>query len=179
MKKIQSLPITMTEQEALQVARQGGNVFGKWLLGKKDITLKLMYLENREYVLDMTYQNAPLLKLVRPNALKTVQQFCTLVEGTRCGASYLECPLETVEIEVEESQLQPSTYSDTRLLQVGKSLCRRMLRRQLGKNVLLDVAHERKVYRPYYVAFYGEMTEGTRVRYLPIPADGNSVERAC
>lgn len=177
--EIATLPKTMTEEEALTVAKNGGNIFGKMLFGKKDITLKLMYLENREYVLDMTYQNAPLMKMIRPHALPQVQQFCTLVEGTRCGASYLEKPLETLTMEVEEEALQPTTYTDIRLLQVAKSLCRRMVRRQLGKNVVLDVAKERKVYRPYYVAFYGEMKEGTRVRYLPIPADGNSVERAC
>jgi hypothetical protein len=33
------------------------------------------------------------------------------------------------------------------------------------------------VYRPYYVAFYGKVVQGERVRYLPIAADGCRVHR--
>lgn len=32
-------------------------------------------------------------------------------------------------------------------------------------------------YCPYYVAFYGELVEGTKVRYLPIAADKNEITR--
>lgn len=177
--EIQSLPKKLSEEEALEIAKKGGNIFGKLLFGKKEITLKLMYLESREYIFDMTYENAPLFKLFQPNAIPQIQQFCALVEGTSCGASYLEKPLNTQTIAVTEEELQPSTYADLRLLQSGKTLCRRMIRRQIGKNVSIKVSKERKIYRPFYIAFYGELKMGEKVRYLPIPADGNRVERAC
>lgn len=177
--EIQSLPQKLSAEEALEIAKKGGNIFGKMLFGKKEITLKLMYLESREYIFDMTYENAPLMKLLQPNASPQIQQFCALVEGTSCGASYLEKPLETQIMSVNETQLQPSTYSDERLLQSAKTLCRRMIRRQIGKNVTIKVSEERKIHRPFYIAFYGEMNMGEKVRYLPIPADGNRVERAC
>ncbi|MEA4994203.1 MAG: hypothetical protein VB060_10310, partial [Oscillibacter sp.] len=59
--KITATPKTMSEAEALRVARGGGNVFGKVMYGGKDITLKLMYLESREVILNLHYQPAPLM----------------------------------------------------------------------------------------------------------------------
>ena len=42
--KISATPKTMSEAEAIQKARGGGNSIGKAMYGNKDITLKLMYL---------------------------------------------------------------------------------------------------------------------------------------
>ena len=36
----------------------------------------------------------------------------------------------------------------------------------------MEVASYRPFYRPYYVAFYGEMEMGKKVRYIAIEADG-------
>ena len=46
--KIQVVPKTMAEEEAMEVAEKRGNFLGRLLLGKKKITLKLMYIESKE-----------------------------------------------------------------------------------------------------------------------------------
>ena len=179
--KINCLPKTMSQEQALKIAMGGGNIIGKALYGKKDITLKLMYLESREIIFDMTYLDAPLVGLLRRKnkAEPRKQKFRTMVEGTRCGAAYLADPLVVETRDVEEDDIQSSTFTDEKLTRAGKFLCRRLVRRQLGKTVVTEVAEMNKVYRPFYIAFYGEVKMGERVRYLPISADGNSVKRAC
>ncbi len=47
----------------------------------------------------------------------------------------------------------------------------------MGRNLSIKPVEERKVYRPFYIAIYGDMVEGTKARYMPIAADGNIVCR--
>ena len=63
--EIHAVKKTMSEAEAMKVAEKRGNWLGRLLLGKKKITLKLMYLESREITFDMTYVDSPLLKLMK------------------------------------------------------------------------------------------------------------------
>ncbi len=56
--------------------------------------------------------------------------------------------------------------------------CRKQnMRRQIGKVAFAELDSMRSIYRPYYIAFFGEMKMGERVRYIPIAADGNQVSR--
>ena len=49
----------------------------------------------------------------------------------------------------------------------------RIMRRHSGHIITsMEVASYRPFYRPYYVAFYGEMEMGKKVRYIAIEADG-------
>lgn len=177
---VNALPKTMTEAEALTIARGGGNILGRMMYGKRDIQMRLMYFESREIILKMTFPDAPLLRLFRGNRTKSesaTQFFRTVVEGTRGGASYLPDALITEEIEVDECSIQPAEIPGEKMVGAAKYLCRRLVRRQMGKTIHSEVSSNTPFYRPFYVAFYGELEEGTRVRYLPIPADGNSIQR--
>ncbi len=179
--KITATPKTMSEAEALRVARGGGNVIGKALYGGKDITLKLMYLESREVILDLHYQPAPLMRWLGKGAASgpAVQKIRMIVEGTRCTASYAEDALKTCEIDVkDENALQKTEYSDEKIFAAAKRPALRMVRRQIGRVATAELNSIRSIYRPYYIAFYGEVKMGERVRYLPIAADGNKVDRA-
>ena len=178
--KITATPKTMSEAEALRVARGGGNVFGKVMYGGKDITLKLMYLESREVILNLHYQPAPLMRWLGKDKTcgPTVQKIRMIVEGTRCTASYAEDPLKTCAVEVEnENAVQKTEYADDKIFAAAKRPALRMIRRQIGKVAFAELDSMRSIYRPYYIAFFGEMKMGERVRYIPIAADGNQVSR--
>ena len=178
--QIEVTPITMSEEEAMKVARGGGNIIGKAMFGKKDINLQLWYLENREVIFNLEYQPAPLMRwLGKTSSKRPSQKIRMVVEGTRCTASYAGEPINTREIEIEDSEaIQKTTYSDEEIIQTAKRMAVRMVRRQIGQVPKAEVYQMRSFYRPYYIAFYGELKMGERVRYLPIPADGNRVERA-
>ncbi len=177
--KILAFPIQLNEQEARKQAEQRGNFLGRMMVKKDQINLKLMYLESKEITYRMTYLPAPLLRLLGRKAEPQKGPLIRiLAEGTRGTPSFLgeDLPLEEVEI-TDDSQLQNTEFPDEKLIQEGKFLARRMVRRQMGKTVLLEVERIRSIYRPYYIAFYGELVEGTRVRYLPIAADKNEITR--
>ena len=172
--RIQALPLKMTEAEAMKIAQQRGNIFGRLLLGRKNITLKLIYMENKEIVYRITDRS--LFKLRRRKG--QMERIRMLVEGTGCSPAYLDRELQTQPVQVDnESQLQHSTFPDEKMIEAGRYLGRRMIHRQSGRNVSMEIEHIQSIYRPYYIAFYGELEEGTRVRYLPIPADGNEIRR--
>lgn len=177
--KISAFPIKMSEQEAYQIAEKRGNLLGRLLVKKDEINLKLMYLESREIVYQMTYCNAPLPRLLgkKPREEKG-QKIRILVEGTRCMPAYMGEAPELVELEIDDpEQVQNTEYPDEKLIQEGKYLARRMVRRQIGKTASFEVLEMRSLYRPYYVAFYGPLVNGTKVRYLPIAADKNEISR--
>ncbi|MBQ1742871.1 MAG: hypothetical protein II045_07260, partial [Oscillospiraceae bacterium] len=94
-------------------------------------------------------------------------------------ASYAEDPIRTVEIEVDDDEaVQKTEFSDEKIIATAKRPALRMVRRQVGKVATAELDSMRSFYRPYYIAFYGELKMGERVRYLPIPADGFRVDRA-
>lgn len=172
--KILATPKIMSDAEALSIARKGGNAFGRVLYGSKDITLKLLWLESREVILRLNYQPAPLMKWLGKGEY-TSQNIRMIVEGTRCTASYAEHEIQTRTVDVPEDSIQKTEYPDDKIVATAKRPALRMVRRQIGKTATAELVSMRSIYRPYYIAFYGEYEIGKRVRYLPIPADGNKV----
>lgn len=172
-----SKPI-ITRDEAMNIAKGGGNIAGRMLYGNKDIDLKLLYLENRYIVYNMTYLPNPISKLLKKTGKVRTQKIAAIIDGTRCTASYVPDELRYEELIVDEELIQYTEFSDEELISKGKDMCRRMVRRQMGRYITMEVESMISVYRPYYIAFYGSLVEGTKVRYLPIAADGNEVKRA-
>ena len=177
--KILATPIVMNPGEAMIEAKKCGNVFGKALYGKEKITLKLFYLESEEVILNLYYQPAPIMKLFgkKDNTVPSTK-IRMVVEGTRGGASYAETPITVQEVTVSESAIQKTDLTEEQIVQRAKIPALRMVRRRAGRVVTGDLYKMRSFYRPHYVAFYGNMEMGSKVRYICIPADGNKVERS-
>lgn len=178
--KVLATKKTMTEKEAVQKARGGGNVFGKALYGSKDIHLRLMYLESIEITFRAHYKPPILSRLFsREYTPDMSQKICMIVEGTRCTASYNERPLQLISMNLPEDDVQKCAFPEEKIIETAKRVAKRIMRRQAGKIVTTwDVESYRPFVRPYYVAFYGEPKMGERIRYLPIEADGFKVERS-
>lgn len=177
--KIQVVPKTMNEEEAMEVAEKRGNFLGRLLLGKKKINLKLMYIESKEITFEMTYMDTFLRKIfTQKESLPRKQKILMLAEGTRGTPAYLEKPIKTQSLQITDpAQVQTTEIPQDELIENAKRLAGRMIRRQIGSYVTLEVLQLRSIYRPYYIAFYGELVENTKVRYIAIPADGNIIER--
>ena len=101
------------------------------------------------------------------------QKICMIVEGTRCTASYHEQPLPLYEADLDPDMCQDSTFDKEKIIAQAKRVAMRIMRRHSGHIITsMEVASYRPFYRPYYVAFYGEMEMGKKVRYIAIEADG-------
>ena len=172
---IECFPILMSEEAARKRAMKGfAGMYGK----NKTINMRLMWLENRYIEFEMTYHDSFIRKLIRKDKNKIdKQKIRTIVDATTCSGSYTETGISTIMRDVDESMIQHSNYPDDRLIHTARENVRRMVRRHAGRFVSAEMIEMRKVYRPYWIAVYGEWVEGTKVRYLPIPADGNEVYR--
>ena len=173
--KINALPIVMSEDEAMKIASGYKNPIVKAMAAKKKINMRVMYLENRYYIYEMTYQKSFFERALKKEKEEIKQKIRIVVEATTCSASYTSDPIETHEIEVDELSLQPTYYDDQRLEDCGIRMAKRMVRRRVGKQIAMETLSMEKIYRPYYIAIYGDMVEGTKARYLPIAADGFEV----
>lgn len=174
---IKCFPVKMTREEAMTIAKTGGGLLGKLFVKDKAITLRLMYLENRYLIYQMTYLDSPLATLFRKKKAPDQQKIRVMVEATTCTASYVQDEIKVMEQDIPEEDIQFTYYEEKRLHDCGANMARRLVRRHLGRNLSIKVDTEEKVFRPFYIAIYGDMKEGTRARYLPIEADGNSVKR--
>ena len=175
MTTIQTLPLVMPEEEAMRIAGGYRNPFVKMMAGKKKINLRLMYLENRYYIYEITYHKSPIASLLGKEEVEKRQKIRIMVDATTCSASYTSDPIATVKRETDDLSVQGSYYDDQRLEDCGANMAKRMVRRRVGKQISIRALSMEKVYRPFYIAVYGDMKEGTKARYLPIAADGNEI----
>ena len=112
-------------------------------------------------------------------ALENDEKMMVFVEGTRCTASYHEQPLPLYEADLDPDMCQDSTFDKEKIIAQAKRVAMRIMRRHSGHIITsMEVASYRPFYRPYYVAFYGEMEMGKKVRYIAIEADGYKTDNS-
>ena len=171
----------MTDSEAFVKARGGGNLIGKAMYGGGKITMKQLYLQSFEVVFDAYFKPGLVERFFTRKGQMggNSQKICMIVEGTRCTASYHEQPLPLYEADLDPDMCQDSTFDKEKIIAQAKRVAMRIMRRHSGHIITsMEVASYRPFYRPYYVAFYGEMEMGKKVRYIAIEADGYKVSDA-
>ena len=165
----------MTDSEAFVKARGGGNLIGKAMYGGGKITMKQLYLQSFDVVFDAYFKPGLVERFFTRKGQMggNSQKICMIVEGTRCTASYHEQPLPLYEADLDPDMCQDSTFDKEKIIAQAKRVAMRIMRRHSGHIITsMEVASYRPFYRPYYVAFYGEMEMGKKVRYIAIEADG-------
>ena len=177
---ISSFPVTMSRDEAMAIANKKGGPLGRLMLRGK--TVKSMHLHYVEYkVLIMEALHTPnLISKTFFNDKDKKKQLCRVIaNGSTGGAAWAETiPEEVTEIEAPEEHVQVSSFSLDQLTARGHKLILRVLRRRVGGIPEVTLKESRSVYRPYYVALFGDPIEGSKIRYIPIAADGWGTKRA-
>ena len=145
---------------------------------KPEIEIKTVFIENKIITFDITGKPPLIERLFKRNPKPRRSKIRMIANGSTCGVAYYDDKgVEIVEMDVDDASVQLSDYSDDMLVTRGNALARRILRRRVGGNMSLDVCEIKSVFRPYHVAFYGELREGEKVRYLPIAADACTIKR--
>ena len=177
--KLRSFPVKMSEESAWKISKKNVNFLTRFWLGKNpEIELRRVFIENRLITFTITREPSLADRILRKKPTPGKSKIRVIANGSTCGVSYYDgAGLEIVEVEVDEDEAQRSDFPDDALITRGNALARRILRRRVGGNVSLGVENVESVYRPYYVAFYGKVVRGEKVRYLPIAADGCKVHR--
>ena len=177
--KINCFEKVVSEEEARKKAEKRGGFIGKLLI-KDDvpITIKPLYIENKIITLEMEFLQNFISKILFKNKKRNKGTKIRLIgNGSTGGVAYYDSPPKLETKEVNEENIQLSVYDDDTMIRKGKTMARKMVRRQIGGNVIFNLFNIESVFRPYYVAFYGEMKEGNKVRYIAISADAGSLKR--
>ena len=175
--KIDSYVKIMKKEDAKEIANKKGNVVGRILLKNNSINeMKTLYIENKIITFNMIHEPNVLSKGIF-KATGKKQKITLIADGSTGGVSYYESAPSIESIKANEDEIQFSIYEDDLLIEKSKKLARRIVRRQIGGNISLEIESIKSIFRPFYVAFYGELKEGNKVRYLPIAADGCKSKR--
>lgn len=174
--KIKAYETKVLEEEARNIASKKGNIIGK-LLCKDILEMKKLYIENKIIELNMTYEPNIITKSIFKNLEKKEQKITLIADGSTGGVAYYESGQNIKKIDIPDDNVQLSAYEDDILVEKAKQLARRIVRRKIGGNVSFKVSSVKSIFRPYYIAFYGEIKEDAKVRYLPIAADGCQSKR--
>lgn len=178
---ITSLRQKMQREEAMEIAERKGDWLWNIVFHKSPLSeLRLMYIE---YVLlDIEMVSSPtLLNKIRKKASSPVKKkLKVLVNGSTGGVSLVtDQNLQIEEIELnDEAETQKKAFDDQEAEKRAKVLAHKITHRSMGGMHEAKIVDRLSIYRPFWVAFYGDMKEGNRVRYITIAADGGQHQRA-
>ena len=170
----------MTDSEAFVKARGGGNLIGKAMYGGGKITMKQLYLQSFEVVFDAI--SSPALWSAFSPARPDGRQLAEDLHDRRGHALHGElsrAAAPALRSRPRSRHVQDSTFDKEKIIAQAKRVAMRIMRRHSGHIITsMEVASYRPFYRPYYVAFYGEMEMGKKVRYIAIEADGYKTDNS-
>lgn len=121
-------------------------------------------------------RDVPLPATIDKNNKRAEHSLLMIVNGTSASPSLVDVMPKMVKIEMDDERyeriVQNTDFTDEEILRNAKKMAIRVMHRIVGGMPKIVDIKMRPVYRPFYVAFYGEYVEGNKVRYIPIPADG-------
>jgi hypothetical protein len=175
--RIVALPLRRSREEAERGAPGRGGWLGRIVtLNRPPSSVRLYYIEYR--ILTVRARHRPgLLDRLRGLGRVREQRIRLIADGT-CGATALAEDLPPLEeVEADPERVQASRIPEEVFERRACKTALRILRRHVGGFPEVEVESAERIYRPYWMVFYGELREGRRVRYVPVPADGCSLHR--
>ena len=178
MGKIETSAVKMTESEAREKGEAKSNFLGRLLVRSELSKLEIVYfpfllVEFRQEHKQGFFRIGRQQKFKEPNSAKSITVIC---DGTTNIAAVADMLPDLAEIEVDEEQLKELLFTEQDMESAAYKLAFRMTRRFMG-NYNIVMCNTRAIYRPYYIAWYGDITDGKKARYLPFAADGFDTNR--
>lgn len=176
---LDTFPLTLGPDSARDMAEKKGNLLGRLLLrGRSVHEVRLHFVEYRILEYEVVHTPNFIARTFFGDRENRRQRCRVIANGTTGGVAWAEeLPEELVEVSAPEENVQPCSMSEEKLEARGRKLVLRVLRRRIGGYPDITLVNSRSIYRPFYVALYGEPVEGTKIRYLPIAADGWRMHR--
>ena len=172
---------TMSRAQAMKIAQKKGDWLWNLVFRSQPLSeLRLMYIEYVLLEMETTAAPGVFRKLLANGSGKPlVKKLRVLVNGTTGGVALVsDLPQMEDRDFTDEDYVQTSSFSEAEAVRKAKMLAHKISHRTLGGMHTAEVVEFKPVYRPFWVAFYGEVKEGNRVRYITIPADNGRNSRA-
>lgn len=171
---IKSFPVKINEVEARKIALEKGGMFWRMVFSKLPVTeIRDHFIEFKLITFMATHKPSLVERLLFKKSEIKKQKVTMLADGSTGSISWVESMPEAVIMKgIDELKVQKSDKENDYLVSRGRRIATQVLHRHVGGVPELEVVSIETVYRPYWIAFYGDVIEGKRVRYKPIPADG-------
>ncbi|OBR94381.1 hypothetical protein CLRAG_15480 [Clostridium ragsdalei P11] len=177
---IKSFPIKVEKQEAEKRAQAMGGVLWKVIfLNKKLSEVRKHFVEFKLVTLEIIHKPTVIERMVSKKANEKKQTITLLANGSTGSVSWVDSMPDIIELkEVDSNSIQLSDKDDDYLILKARKLALKVVHRHVGGIPEFKVLKIESVFRPYWIALYGDVAEGNKVRYMPIAADGCGSHRS-
>lgn len=177
---IKAFPIKVTKDEAERIAQKKGGLLWRIIFSGKDIgEIRQHFIEFKLITFEAVYRPGIFERTVLKKTAERRQKIVMLANGSSGSAAWVQDLPEVVSLEkVDKNNIQLSDREDEYLVGKCRKVALRVMHRFVGGIPELEVKSIESVYRPYWIALYGQVVNGSKVRYMPIPADGCSSQRS-
>lgn len=177
---IKGFSIKVSKEEAEKIAKSRGGFLGfVFLPGKKVHEMRMHYVEYKLLTFELKYNPNFIEKyLMHKNEIKT-QTITILANGSTGSAAWVDSMPEIVNLKnIDENSIQFSDKDEELLINKGRKLASRVVHRYIGRIPEVKLIKSESIFRPFWVAFYGEVKQNQKVYYVPISADGCGSHRS-
>ena len=177
---IRSFPVKINKSEAEKIALEKGGLLWKTVFLKLPVSeIREHFIEFKIITFEATHRPTLIEKVFfRRNEVKK-QKITMLADGSTGSVSWVDSMPEIVTMKgIDTLKVQTSDKENDYLINRGRRIATQVMHRHIGGVPELEVLKIESVYRPYWIAFYGDVIEGRKVRYKPIAADGCGTHRS-
>jgi hypothetical protein len=171
---IKSFQIKTDKSEAERIASGKGGLLWRTIFSGMNLTqIKRHFIEFKLLTYEVTYQPTFFERYFKHNTEIRKQTITLLANGSTGSVAWVDSMPDIVKIKnVDDLDIQLSDKKDDALTRRGKKIATQVIHRHIGGVPYLELIKMESVFRPYWIAFYGDVIEGKKVRYKPIAADG-------
>lgn len=177
---IRLFAIKVNKDQAEKIAQAKGGLLWRTVFSRNKLSeISQHYIEFKLITYKAIFRTNFIQRLIFRKIKDRNQTITMLANGSTGTAAWVDSMPEIDTLKaVDEKSVQLSDKDDEYLIRKGRKVALRVMHRFIGGIPELEVLRIESVFRPYWVAYYGEMIEGNKVRYIPIPADGCGSHRS-
>ena len=170
----------MDKSEAEQIAMAKGGFFWRMVFkGMQLSEVRQHFIEFKLITFEVIHKPTIIHRLFFRQTETKRQTIRMLANGSSGSVAWVESSPEIFTLNnVDENTVQKSDKDIEYLTTQGRKVALRVVHRFRGGIPELEVISIESIFRPYWVALYGNVGAGKKVRYIPIAADGCGTHRS-
>lgn len=171
---IKSFSIKISKAEAEKIAETKGGILWRAVFSRSKLSeVRQHFIEFKLITFVAIHKPTPFEKIVSKKTEIKKQTITLLANGSTGSVSWVDSMPEIILLSnIDSNIVQSSDRDNEYLISRGRRVATKVMHRHIGGVPELEVLKIESVFRPYWIAFYGDAIEGKKVRYKPIAADG-------
>lgn len=166
--------LKFSKESALLLAQKKGGLFGQIFIRKDFHEVELVYFPYFKTTLDLSFKVRKFF-FCSEKIINT--KVSVVVSGTTGKGSIIDGFPELKSLNSGNHSLIEPEVPEKKVIEQAVKCAQKYVIRSVRTIPIVDKVEIELFYRPFWVAYYGEKRMGEKIYYLPIQADGYSVNR--